>query len=182
MRQFVLLDRDGTVIVERHYLADPEQVALLPNAAEGLRQMREMGLGLAIITNQSGIGRGFFDQARLQQIHDRMTELLAAAGLTLDGLYVCPHTPDDECLCRKPRTGLIELAAQELHFDPAACFVIGDKASDIEMGRRAGATTLLVRTGYGEQQLSANHSPPDYIVDDLLDAAQIIQKCLFHFE
>jgi D-glycero-D-manno-heptose 1,7-bisphosphate phosphatase len=178
MRRFVLLDRDGTLIVERHYLSEPAQVALLPNAAEGLRQMREMGLGLVVITNQSGIGRGFFDEVRLQQIHARMSEMLAEAGLVLDGLYFCPHTPDDNCACRKPRIGLIEVAAKELGFDPAACFMIGDKTCDIEMGQRAGATTLLVRTGYGKEQASSMDTPPDYIVDDLLDAAQTIRECL----
>ena len=175
-RRFVLLDRDGTIIVERHYLSNPAQVELLPNAAHGLRQMRDLGLGLVVITNQSGIGRGFFDEMRLQQIHARLAELLAVEGIALDALYFCPHLPADDCACRKPRPGLIESAAQALDFDPPHCFVIGDKACDIELGQRVGATTFLVRTGYGAPEAAHLTRPPDYIVDDLGAAAQIIRQ------
>lgn len=175
-RRFVVLDRDGTVIVERHYLSDPDQVELIPGAAGGLRQLRAMGLGLVVITNQSAIGRGFFDEARLEQIHQRLRELLAAEGVQLDGIYFCPHLPDEDCGCRKPRIGLIERAATELDFDPAAAFVIGDKPCDIELGRSVGATTLLVRTGYGASVEGA--TPADYVVDGLEEAAPVIRELL----
>jgi D-glycero-D-manno-heptose 1,7-bisphosphate phosphatase len=177
-RRFVLLDRDGTLIVERHYLSDPELVELLPNAAEGLRRMQHLGFGLVVVTNQSGIGRGYFDEDRLTQIHDRMHAVLRAEGLTLDGVYYCPHTPEDDCACRKPRPGLIEQAANDLYFEPAECVVIGDKASDIRLGQRVGATTILVRTGYGEQELDKLVSPPDAVVADLLKAASFIEHHL----
>jgi len=177
-RRFVILDRDGTIIVERHYLSDPDQVELLPNAANGLRRMRDLGLGLVVITNQSAIGRRFFDEARLKQIHARLDELLEAEGITIDALYFCPHLPDDDCTCRKPRTGLIEAAAADLDFDPGDCFVIGDKPCDIELGQRIGATTFLVRTGYGTQEIPDLTIPPDYIVDDLLAASQVIRHIL----
>ena len=177
-RRFVVLDRDGTTIVERHYLSDPLQVELIPGAASGLRQLSEMGLGLAVITNQSAVGRGFFDQARLALIHQRLRELLDAEGVQLDGIYVCPHRPEDACRCRKPETGLLELAAQELGFDPQASFLIGDKAIDIELGQRVGATTFLVRTGYGAQVAAENTVIPDYVVDDVWDAAQVIKRLL----
>ena len=177
-RHFVVLDRDGTIIVERQYLSDPSEVELIPGAASGLRQLSEMGLGLVVITNQSAVGRGFFDQARLDLIHRRLCELLNAEGVHLDGIYVCPHRPEDDCPCRKPRPGLLELAAQELDFDPQACFVIGDKACDIELGRRVGATTFLVRTGYGAQVTAETTVIPDYVVDDLWDAAQVIERLL----
>jgi D-glycero-D-manno-heptose 1,7-bisphosphate phosphatase len=172
-RRFVVMDRDGTLIVERHYLSDLEQVELLPNVAEGLRQLSAMGLGLVVLTNQSAIGRGFFDEARLEQIHQRLRELLAAEGVQLDGIYFCPHLPDDHCECRKPRTGLMERAAKELGFDPAAAFVIGDKPCDVELGQRVGATTFLVRTGYGAQHEGATSA--DYVVDGVAEAAQVIQ-------
>lgn len=177
-RPFVVLDRDGTMIVERHYLSDPGQVELVPGAARSLRQLRDMGLGLVVITNQSAIGRGFFDEARLALIHQRLRELLGAEGVQLDGIYFCPHTPQDDCLCRKPRTRLLELAAKELDFEPQACFVVGDKACDIELGQRVGATTLLVRTGYGDQVAEEGTATPNYIVSDLLEAAQVIQGIL----
>lgn len=177
-RRFVVLDRDGTIIVERQYLSDPRQVELIPGAASGLRQLSEMGLGLIVITNQSAVGRGFFDEDRLDLIHQRLCELLEAEGVHLDDIYVCPHRPEDDCPCRKPRPGLIELAAKELDFDPQACFVIGDKACDIELGRRVGATTLLVRTGYGAQVAAETMVTPDYVVDDVWGAAQVMERLL----
>jgi D-glycero-D-manno-heptose 1,7-bisphosphate phosphatase len=174
-KRFVILDRDGTLIEECHYLSDPSQVKLLPGIADGLRQLRKMGLGLIVITNQSGIGRGFFDETRLTHIHQRMRALLQAEGVYLDGIYFCPHGPDDNCQCRKPRPGLLEKAAQTMNFDPQECFVIGDKASDIELGKRVNATTFLVRTGYGNLEVLKNRCDPDYIVDDLWEAAHVIR-------
>jgi len=177
-RRFVILDRDGTIIVERHYLSDPRLVELLPGTANGLRHMQELGLGLVVITNQSAIRRGFFDEARLNLIHQRMYELLKAEGISLDALYFCPHVPEDDCSCRKPRTGLIELAAKELGFDPQNCFVIGDKACDVELGQRVGAATFLVCTGYGARAASSMTVHPDYVVDDLWAVSQIIHQVL----
>ena len=174
MRRFVLLDRDGTVIVERNYLADAALVELLPGAAEGLRRLAAIGLGLVVVTNQSGIGRGYFDWATLDAIHARMQALLGAEGVRLDGIYVCPHTPNDSCECRKPRRGLVDQAAARLGFDPAESVVIGDKESDIALGSRIGARTILLRTGYGAETEASGASSPDYVVDGLADAARVI--------
>jgi D-glycero-D-manno-heptose 1,7-bisphosphate phosphatase len=176
--RFVLLDRDGTIIVERHYLSDPQQMELIAGVGCGLRQLSAMGLGLAVITNQSGIGRGFFGETRLALIHGRLCELLAKEGVHLQGIYVCPHTPEDDCPCRKPRPGLVELAAKALGFDPPAAFVIGDKPCDIELGRRIGATTFLVRTGYGAEVAAEAIVNPDYVVDGVREAARIIEQLL----
>ncbi len=176
-RRYVLLDRDGTVIVERNYLSDPDQVELIPGAAEGLRSLSRLGLGLLIVTNQSGVGRGYFDEARLAAIHDRMCGMLADQGVALDGIYVCPHRPENGCACRKPRTGLVTQAAALHGFEPGEAFVVGDKASDIALGRRIGACTLLVCTGYGAQyEVTAESPRPDYVVDDLFEAARIIGR------
>lgn len=177
-RRFVVLDRDGTIIVERGYLADPDQVQLIAGVGAGLRRLRSLGLGLAVITNQSAIGRKFFDHARLEQIHRRLAELLAAEGVELDAVYVCPHTPDDGCQCRKPLPGLLERASREQRFDPAQSFVIGDKPCDVELGRRCGATTFLVRTGYGAEHAAAGTLAPDYVVDDVAGAARVIERIL----
>ncbi len=174
-RRFAALDRDGTIIAERHYLSDPREVELLPGTAIGLRRLRDMGLGLVVITNQSAVGRGLLDRARLDVIHRRMQELLAVEGIDLDGIYVCPHRPDENCICRKPRPGLLKLAAQELGFDPQDSFVVGDKACDIELGRSVGATTFLVRTGYGARLAGATEISPDYVVDDMAAAARVIE-------
>jgi D-glycero-D-manno-heptose 1,7-bisphosphate phosphatase len=176
-RRFVLLDRDGTLIAERQYLARPEQLELLPRTVEGLRALQALGLGLAVVTNQSGLGRGYFDVTALDAVHRRLGRELAEGGVRLDGIYVCPHTPDDACDCRKPQPGLALTAAAELDFDPATSFVIGDKACDIDLGRRLGAVSLLVRTGYGADY-PIGASRPDFVVDDLAAAARVIGALL----
>ena len=181
-RRFVVLDRDGTIIVERHYLSDPEGVELLPRVTSGLQQLSAMGLGLIVVTNQSGVGRGLFDTARLALIHQRLCALLAAEGIHLDGIYFCPHAPEDACGCRKPMTGVLERAAQELDFDPGSTFVIGDKPCDIELGQRVGATTFLVRTGYGAAVAADATVRPDYVVDGVWEAAQMIERLLVEDE
>ena len=166
-RPALILDRDGTVIEERHYLSDPDGVVLLPGAGEALREARRLGLDLFLVTNQSGVGRGYFSLDRLGEIHQRLTELLAAEGVELDGIYFCPHTPDDDCPCRKPRPGMIEQAAAENGFDPRRAFVVGDKLCDVDLGRAVGATTFLVRTGYGAKEAEDPRVRPDHVVDDL---------------
>jgi len=175
-RRFVVLDRDGTIIEEVSYLSDPSQIALIPGTGKALRELSEMGFGLVVITNQSAVGRGYFDEAQLTRIHDRLLEMLHAEEITIDGLYFCPHTPHDQCLCRKPHTGLIQKASADLDFELAESIVIGDKASDIEMGCRVGATTMLVRTGYGAQVAADQKVAPDYIVDDLPAAVEVISR------
>ncbi|WP_027157464.1 D-glycero-alpha-D-manno-heptose-1,7-bisphosphate 7-phosphatase [Methylobacter luteus] len=177
-RRFVLLDRDGTLIVERNYLSDPAEVQLLPGAASGLRKMSELGLGLAVITNQSAIGRGFIDELRLKQIHNRMCELLQQENISLDGIYFCPHLPEDNCDCRKPNVALPNIAASELGFNVRDSFVIGDKECDIDMGRRLGATTFLVLTGYGKKTDANRAARPDYVAADLDQAAIMIDRLL----
>ena len=177
-RTFIILDRDGTINVERHYLSDPDHVELVPEAAKGLGQLKRMGLGIVVVTNQSGIGRGLFDEARLDLIHQRLQKLLAAEGVLLDGIYFCPHRPEDNCQCRKPNTGLLEAASKELDFNLQHSFVIGDKSCDIELGQRIGSTTFLVRTGYGLQTEHDAVVKPDYVVDNLVGASYIIRDLL----
>jgi len=176
MRRFVILDRDGTLIAERHYLSDPGQVELLPGTAAALRDLGAMGLGRVVVTNQSAVGRGFFDLGRLAEIHRRMQDLLQAEGASLDGIYFCPHLPEDECRCRKPRPGLIEQAARELGFLPAESFVIGDKACDVGLGRAVGARTFLVRTGYGARLAAEGPVDADHVTDDLPAAVRVIRQ------
>lgn len=173
----VLLDRDGTLIVERHYLADPAGVELLPGAAEGLRRMRELGLRLVVVTNQSGIARGYLDEATLAAIHARMESLLAAEGVVLDGIFHCPHLPDAGCGCRKPLTGMAEQGARALGFSLSRSFMVGDKACDIGLGRRLGVPTVLVTTGYGARELEAGVAA-DAVAPDLAAAAKAIEEML----
>ncbi|MEX0799599.1 MAG: HAD-IIIA family hydrolase [Dehalococcoidia bacterium] len=171
MAALIALDRDGTVIEEMPYLSDPQRVRLLPNSAAGLRALRAAGLGLAVVTNQSGVGRGFFGLDAVSRVNDRMLALLDGEGAHINDVFVCPHTPSERCQCRKPGTLMLDLASGG---GAERRFVIGDRASDIEMGRRAGATTVLVRTGWGRQTESSGEARPDHVADDLLEAAGII--------
>jgi D-glycero-D-manno-heptose 1,7-bisphosphate phosphatase len=148
-----------TVIEERPYLHDPKQVRLLPNAAAGLRALRDAGLKLALVTNQSGVGRGLFGLDAVSRVNERVIALLAREGVTIDEVFVCPHAPEEGCACRKPGTRMLETAARRLGADPSKTFVIGDKLCDIEMGRRAGATALLVRTGWGRRPVGRRCAP-----------------------
>ncbi len=172
-RIYALLDRDGTVNAERNYLSHPDEVEILPGVIDGMTKMRNMGMGLAIVSNQSGLGRSYFDVAQLERIHNRLRALLGERDLAVDGIYYCPHEPADACECRKPKIGMAVRAASELGFDPQQAFVVGDKLCDIEMGARLRATTLLVRTGYGHESEAAGVSA-DYNVDDLSQAADVM--------
>ena len=173
-RPFAILDRDGTLIVGRHYLSDPADIELVEGAPAALRQLRASGYGLMVVTNQSAIGRGIFDLDQMDRIHRRLAELLAAENIVLDGLYFCPHTPDDKCDCRKPNPGMVLRAVGELDVDLANSVVVGDNACDIELGRRLGLPTILVRTGYGAQIEAQGTVAPDHVVDDLPAAALTI--------
>ena len=175
IRRYVILDRDGTVIFERRYLCDPEGVELLPGALEGMRGMAALGLGLVLVTNQAGIGRGYYDEARYERVNERLVSLLAQGGVVLDGVYHCPHAPDQRCDCRKPAPGMVDRAAADLGFDPGQSVVIGDKPCDINLGKAVGATTLLVRTGYGTEVERDRTAQPDHVVDDLVAAVPIIR-------
>lgn len=175
-QRFVILDRDGTIIVERNYLSDPDGVELLPSVTAGLQKLINLGLRLVVVTNQSGVGRGYFGMAAVDAVHQRMMKFLGEHGIEFEGIFVCPHTPDDDCDCRKPQPGLAIVAADYLGLSACDAFVIGDKACDIQLGQNVGATTLLVRTGYGEEEASAGRCHPDFVVADLLEAAQVIEK------
>ncbi|CAA7612162.1 D-glycero-beta-D-manno-heptose 1,7-bisphosphate 7-phosphatase [Magnetospirillum sp. UT-4] len=171
-RRFVLIDRDGTLNVEKHYLSDPDDFVLIPGAGAAIRRLKDAGFGVAVITNQSGIARGYFDLARLDRIHARMTELLAAEGAAVDGVYLCPHGPDDDCACRKPLPGMVEQAVAEHGFDPARSVMIGDKEVDVELGLAVGAETFLVRTGHGAKHVAGTKA--HHVVDDLPAAVEMI--------
>jgi histidinol-phosphate phosphatase family protein len=172
----VLLDRDGTVIEECHYLCDPAEVKILPGVAPGLRALQELGLLLIIVTNQSGIGRGYFDRAAVDAVHERLLALLADEGVTIDAIYTCPHAPEDDCTCRKPLPGLALRASEEHNFSPGASFVIGDKACDVELALNMGATPILVRTGYGAEHENKLNCTGFLCVDTLEDASKAIGR------
>lgn len=176
--RLVLIDRDGTINVEKNYLSDPDQIEVYPEAAEAIKILRRLGLKIVVVTNQSGIGRGFFDITRLEEIHARLQEKLSAAGAEVDRIYYCPHTPEDACECRKPLGGMARLAALEFDARLEKSFVIGDNVCDIELGKTIGATTVLVRTGYGEKTATERKTQPDHTVKNLLEAAILIEGIL----
>jgi D-glycero-D-manno-heptose 1,7-bisphosphate phosphatase len=180
-RRLVLLDRDGTLNIERNYLAEASELQLLPGVIPALRRLREHGLGLVVVTNQSGVARGWIQPAQLEAIHDRLHELLGEGGIELDGIYVCPHGPQSVCHCRKPRAGMALQAARELGGTLSESFVVGDKPADIGLGQAIEATTLLVRTGHGaesERNWPRELPRPHAIVNDLPAAAEFIVRQL----
>ncbi len=152
-RPAAFLDRDGTIIAERDYLADPGGVELLPGAVAGLRALRAAGYALVLVSNQSGIARGLYGLPEYHAVQARVEDLLRQGDVAIDGSYFCPHHPDftGPCDCRKPAPGLYHRAAADLHLDLARSLFVGDKLSDVLPAAIFGGTGILVRTGYGRQ-------------------------------
>jgi heptosyltransferase-2 len=166
----VFLDRDGTLNRDVGYLSDPDQVELLPGVGAALRALREAGGRLVVVSNQSGVARGAVTEAGLERIHQRLRRLLGAEGALVDGIFYCPHHPDEQCRCRKPGTGLIERARAELPLESDRCYVVGDKLADVQLAHRIGAVGVLVRTGHGDRVIRewpSDERPPDHVADDL---------------
>ena len=147
---------------------------LLPGAVDGLRRLAELDCGLVVVTNQSGVARGYFDEPMLARIHARFEALLAAEGIRLDAIYYCPHGSEANCECRKPRPGMALRAAREHGFDLKQAVMIGDRPGDVELGRAVGATSILVRTGVGEETERSGECRADFTADDLRAAAEWI--------
>ena len=174
-RRFVLLDRDGTINEEVGYVLSPGELRLIPGAAEGIRRLRDLGLGVLVVTNQSPVGRGWMTEDELDAVHRRLHALLAAEGAELDGIEYCPHAPGTGCRCRKPATGMVERASAAFGFDPAEAFVVGDHAGDMAMGRAVGARTVFVLTGHGEEERAAAEPFADHVVANLRAAVDVIR-------
>ena len=197
-RPAIFLDRDGTLNEDVGYAAHPAEIAIYPYTAEAIRLINEAGWKAIVITNQSGIARGYLDEAMLARIHEHLRHELARQGARLDGFYYCPHHPRigvepyrQTCHCRKPQTGMLEQAASEHNINLADSFVIGDKASDINLATNAGARGVLVKTGYGGMTLQrvqnvgttvsqndqvAHACAPYLVADNLLDAVRLILR------
>lgn len=143
---FVLLDRDGTIIEDRHYMHDPSDIVFLPHAIAGLRALQDHGYRFIIVTNQSGVARGYCTLAQAQQFSVAVEQRLLAAGVRIERTYLCPHHPayGDPCHCRKPATGMVEQAASDFSFSPSQSIVVGDKDTDILLGQRCGGMTVRI--------------------------------------
>ena len=178
LRPAVFLDRDGTIAEEVGYLNHLSRFRMFPFAAQAIRLLNLAKLPVIVITNQSGIARGYFPESLVHMVHELMTEQLAAAGARPDAVYYCPHKSDDACDCRKPKPGMLERAAREHGLDLRRSFVVGDRYGDVELAHCVGARAVLVRTGYGEGEVQWHSakwpSPPDFIADDLVEAANWI--------
>lgn len=171
LREGVFLDRDGTIIQEVGYLSDPGAIELIPGAARAIRLINHLGLRTVVVSNQSGIARGYFPISLAEEINRQLMDLLAHEGARFDGMYYCPHHPDDRCACRKPEPGMLRRAAEDLHINLPLSYLVGDKADDIEAIRRVGGKGILVLTGYGRQQVEDwMGDPPDFVARDLLEA------------
>lgn len=177
-RPAVFVDRDGTLIAERHYLSDPDQVELLPGVTEAVRRLNQAGVPVIVVTNQSGVSRGYFDMEQVDRVHERLSQMLAGQGAKLDAIYVCPHQASDGCNCRKPAPGMLQAAAAAWNVSLSQSFVVGDKPCDIDLGRAAGAGALLVRTGYGAQWEGDDRCQADAVFDGLLPAVEYAMQRL----
>ncbi|OGP86962.1 MAG: D,D-heptose 1,7-bisphosphate phosphatase [Deltaproteobacteria bacterium RBG_13_65_10] len=178
----VFIDRDGTLNEEVGYVNHPDRLRLLPRSAEAVRLLNEAGLAAVLVTNQSGVARGYFPEKLVQALNAKVERFLAAEGARLDAIYYCPHHPEVgppeyriDCDCRKPRTGMLDRGARELGLDLGRSYMVGDSLRDVECAQNAGALAILVLTGYGKGELEYHPKRdrviPDHTAADLLDAA-----------
>lgn len=176
----MFVDRDGTIAEEVGYLSQVSRFRMFPFVAEAIGRLNKAKLPVVVITNQSGVGRGYFPESLVHSVHDEMTQQLAAEHVRIDAVYYCPHSSADSCDCRKPKPGLLERAASEHHLDLRRSFVVGDRYGDVELAHRVGARGILVRTGYGEGELTWHAAtwpqPPDFVAKDLAAAVDWILR------
>ncbi len=181
----VFLDRDGTINYDAGYINDTDNFVIYPFAAQSIKMLNDSGYLVVVITNQSGLGRGFFNIETMNKIHEKMYAELAKQGAKIDGLYYCPHDVNakvaefkGDCDCRKPKAGMLEQAFSELPIDKSNTFFVGDKHSDIMAGYTFGSKTIMVETGYGKGDLlNKSHKwevKPDYVAQNLLEATRAI--------
>jgi len=167
------MDRDGTVSEEIGYMHHAGLYRPFPWAGPAIRKVNDSGMKAILITNQSGIGRGYFDEQTVEEVHGILKAELARHGAWLDGIYICPHHPEAACDCRKPSPGMLLRAGEDLGLDLKRSFVVGDKYVDIEAAHRVGATGVLVLTGYGNEEREKHRGDsqqPDFVVETLMDA------------
>jgi D-glycero-D-manno-heptose 1,7-bisphosphate phosphatase len=170
-RPAIFLDRDGTLIEEVNFLSRVEDLRVFPYTLNALTAFSDAGYLLLVVTNQSGIGRGLYTIDDMTSIHDAMQVRL---GGLIDDFYFCPHLPDEGCRCRKPSTGMIDIACEKFGIDLERSWVIGDKALDVGLGKQANTSTVLVATGYGASIRTSLEESPTHFARDLDEAARLI--------
>jgi D-glycero-D-manno-heptose 1,7-bisphosphate phosphatase len=174
--RFLLIDRDGTLIVEKHYLHDPALVELFDGCAAALADARHRGWGIVCVSNQAGVGRGYFPATDVDLVNAKVEEELNKSGASIDHYYYCTDHPETPSTHRKPEPGMGLDAAKQFGFDPTESIVIGDKPCDIELAERLGCASILVRTGYGSKHEAAGDCRPDYTIDSIADLPAILEQ------
>lgn len=175
----IILDRDGVINHDSdHYIRTADEWLPIAGSLEAISELKKAGYLVTIATNQSGIARGLYSEQTLQQIHDKMIKLLGLHGASVDGIFYCPHSPQENCSCRKPRPGLLMQIAREFNIDLAQTPLVGDKLSDIKAARAAHAKPVLVRTGKGQQVMQNNPGVNGFPVYD--DLAHFVRETLKH--
>jgi len=177
----VFLDRDGTIIHEKNYLRKIKEVKLLGGSARALRMLKDAGFKLIVVTNQSGVARGYLNIKKLKEIHRFLQKLLRKKGVKLDAIYFCPHGADSRCLCRKPKLGMVNKAKKRFNLDLRRSFAVGDHTKDFLLGQNMGGKGIFLLTGHGKRELKKIHSSPrglkpDKMFKNLLGAAKYIAK------
>lgn len=179
-RRAVFLDRDGTIAEETGYVNHVSRFSVFPFAAAAIRRLNEAGIPVIVITNQSGVARGFFPEEMIHRVHEKMTTVLATGGARVDGIYYCPHDSSVECECRKPNPGMPQRAAREHNLELEGSFLVSDRFVDLDMGKKSGCRSILVMTGYGRGEYEWNRGRwphlPDVVVEDLTGAVEWILK------
>jgi D-glycero-D-manno-heptose 1,7-bisphosphate phosphatase len=178
----VFIDRDGTVSEEIGYMYHAGLYQPFPWTGPAIRKINESGMKAVLITNQSGVGRGYFNESTVDEVHGILNAELRRHNAALDGIYICPHHPDAGCDCRKPNPGMLLRAEKDMQIDLKRSYVIGDKYVDIELAHRVGATSVLVLTGYGREQREShktNPQQPHFVVENLMDAVDGILSGAF---
>jgi D-glycero-D-manno-heptose 1,7-bisphosphate phosphatase len=177
-RRAVFLDRDGTLAEEVGYVNHLSRFRLFPFAAAAIRRLNQAGWLVIVVTNQSGVARGYFPEELVRQVNERMVLELASAGARVDGVYYCPHRAEDDCGCRKPRPGMLERAAREHGLRLPGSYLVGDLYADLEMAHREDCRSILVLTGYGRGEYEWHRArwlrQPDYVAEDLTAAVEMI--------
>lgn len=173
LQRAVFIDRDGTLVEEVNFLSRPEDLKIFPFAKKALGLLRQAGYLVFVVTNQSGIGRGFFSEDDMHAVHRQIALELPEM---IDSFCFCPHIPGSGCICRKPMTGMIQQVVEKWPVDLAGSWMIGDKQLDIETGMNAGVRTALVMTGYGSLTIEDTGTVPDIVGRDLLEAVEFILR------
>jgi D-glycero-D-manno-heptose 1,7-bisphosphate phosphatase len=175
----VFLDRDGTIIEEKDFIKDPQEIEFISGSIQAIKILRNLGYKIIVVSNQSGVGRGILTEGMVKKVNRFFMGKLVEKNAPVDAIYYCPHHPDQNCDCRKPQTGMLKKAAQDHKLNLENAVVIGDKLTDVKLGKNIGAKTILVLTGYGKSEVSKmkeEKDKPDFVAKNLLSAVSWVKE------